>query len=121
MTFQRFVTPFACAFALFTGACGNQQMDGEIAVKVDQEIANSPVLGGTQIDVAARDGVVTLTGVVASDEQAASAEKIAWSVEGVDAVESRLKVSLPERPPMPPPVAAPPPVEAPPPLEGETQ
>jgi hypothetical protein len=62
-------------------------MDGEIALKVDQEIASSPVLGGTQIDVAARDGVVTLTGVVASDEQAQSAEKLAWSVEGVEAVE----------------------------------
>lgn len=112
MSGNRFVTRFACAFALLSGACGNPQLDGEIAVKVDQEIENSPVLGGTQIDVAARDGVVTLTGVVAREEQAQSAEKLAWSVEGVDAVESRLEVSEPETPP----VGA-----APTPLDGETR
>jgi hyperosmotically inducible protein len=113
---KRFVTHFACAFALLGTACGNPQLDGEIAAKVDQEIESSPVLGGTQIDVATRDGVVTLTGVVASDEQAQSAEKLAWSVEGVDAVESRLKVSLPEGESVTPPVGA-----APTPLDGETR
>ena len=113
---KRFATCFGCAAALAAHGCGNPQMDGEIAGKVGQEIASSPVLGGTQIDVAARDGVVTLTGVVASDEQAQNAEKLAWSVEGVDAVESRLEVSLPEGQAETPPVGA-----APAPLEGETR
>ena len=110
---KRFVTRLACAFALLSGGCGNPQLDGEIAVKVDREIENSPVLGGTQIDVAARDGVVMLDGVVASEEQVKNAERLAWSVEGVDGVESRLRVSPP---------AELPPVGAPPaPLEGDTR
>lgn len=117
---KRLVHCFASAALLLGSACGNPQMDREIAVKVGQEIGSSPVLGGTQIDVAARDGVVTLTGVVASDEQAQNAEKLAWSVEGVDAVELRLEVSLPEGEAGTPPVGAAPPVppEAP---EGETR
>ena len=113
---KRFVTCFGCAAALAVHGCGNPQRDGEIAGKVGQEIASSPVLGGARIDVAARDGVVTLTGVVVSNEQAQSAERVAWSVEGVDAVESRLEVSLPEDAAETPPVGA-----APAPLEGETR
>ena len=113
MHHQRFVA-FGFALALLAGACGSPRADGEIAVKVDQEIENSPVLGGAQIDVAARDGVVTLSGVVASEEQALRAEKLAWSVEGVDGVESRLVVSGPAETP---PVAAPPPA----PPEGVTR
>jgi hypothetical protein len=116
---KRLVHCFASAALLLGSACGNPQMDREIAVKVGQEIGSSPVLGGTQIDVAARDGVVTLTGVVASDEQAQSAEKLAWSVEGVDAVELRLEVSEAGTPPV---GAAPPiPPEAPEAPEGQTR
>ena len=90
---------FACAAALLILACGAHQSDLEIATKIDQQISNSPGLGETQIGVASHDGVVTLSGVVASEEQAARAERLAWSVEGVDAVETRLEVS-------PPPVGA---------------
>lgn len=90
---------FACAAALLTLACGEQPSDVEIAAKIDQEISNNPVLGETEIGVASRDGVVTLSGFVASEEQAARVERLAWSVEGVDAVESLLEVS-------PPPVGA---------------
>lgn len=111
--FERFAARFAGAALLLGAACGNPQMDGRIAVEVDREIASSPVLGDAEIDVAARDGVVTLTGVVASDEQAQSAERLAWSVEGVQAVESRLEVS--DGAAGTPPVGAPPPA----PLEGE--
>ena len=109
MTFAKCFVGFARASALAAIACGNPQMDGQITVQVDQEIANSPVLGDAQIDVAARDGVVTLTGVVSSDEQALNAERLAWSVEGVEGVESRLEVSLPEQRTEPPPVGAAPP------------
>jgi hypothetical protein len=116
MTFDKHFVGFARAAMLAAVACGNPQMDGQIAVQVDQEIANSPVLGDAQIHVAARDGVVTLTGVVASDEQVMSAERLAWSVEGVEGVESRLEVALPEQQSEPPPVGTAPPVP-----EGETR
>jgi hypothetical protein len=96
---KRFVVPAACLLALLAGGCADPQADREIADKVHQEIDSSPVLGGTQIDVAARDGVVTLSGVVDSQEQAGRAEKLAWSVEGVEAVDSRLEVRGEGEPP----------------------
>jgi osmotically-inducible protein OsmY len=96
---------FACVL-LGAAACGDTRADREIAVKVDRELSNSPVLGNAQIDVAARDGVVTLTGVAATEEQAKSAEQLAWSVEGVEAVESRIRVALAPDPTGLPPVGA---------------
>jgi osmotically-inducible protein OsmY len=63
------------------------------------------------IDVTSRDGVVTLSGVVASEEQRTHAESVAWGVEGVQTVESRLEVT--SRAPAPD-VAAPPPAPQPP-------
>lgn len=81
------------AFALLGLACVDTQADRELAVKVDQELSNSPVLGNAHIEVAARSGVVTLVGVAATAEEVESAERLAWSVEGVEAVESRIRVS----------------------------
>jgi osmotically-inducible protein OsmY len=103
----RWASALACAAALAGFGCGDARADREIAQKVDQEITNSPVLGDTQINVAARDGVVTLTGFVASPEQADSAEKLAWSVEGVEGVDSRIEVMAASAPELPP-VGAPP-------------
>jgi hypothetical protein len=100
------------ACALLGLACADTQADRELAVKVDQELSNSPVLGNAHIDVAARGGVVTLVGVAATEEQVQNAERLAWSVEGVEAVESRIRVSGPEEPGLPP-VGAEPPPEAP--------
>ena len=113
---EAFLAVRACAFALLAAACGDVQADGRIASRVDQELANSPVLSDTRIEVASHNGVVTLTGVVANEGQAAQAERIAWSVEGVEQVESRLEVAASSGPVTPPPVAAPP---APP--EGEAR
>ena len=98
------------ALGLLAGvACADTEADRELAVKVDQELANSPVLGDAQIDVAARGGVVTLVGVATTEEQVKSAEQLAWSVEGVEAVESRIRVSMPPEPTGIPPVGAEPP------------
>jgi hypothetical protein len=96
MKHRHLVVSFASAAALLGLACGSAPSDREIAAQVDQELANSPVLGETQIGVSSREGVVTLVGVVTSEEQANQAERLAWSVEGVDGVESRLEVSAPE-------------------------
>ena len=93
---NRFVACVSFAFALSTVACGGSLGDRDLAVKVGQEISNSPVLADAQIDVAAQDGVVILAGVVSSEEQMKSAERLAWSVQGVEGVESRLRVAAPE-------------------------
>lgn len=96
----RFVRLAACALALVAAGCADPRADREIADAVGQEIEHSPVLGGAQIDVAARDGVVTLSGAVESEEQASHAEQLAWSVEGVEAVDSRLEVRGAGAPPV---------------------
>jgi hypothetical protein len=105
---EAFLAVRVCAFALLAAACGDVQTDGRIASLVDQELANSPVLSGARIEVASRDGVVTLSGVVSNEGQAAQAERIAWSVEGVEQVETRLEVAGASEPGSLPPVAAPP-------------
>jgi hypothetical protein len=108
---SRFVACLSFAFALSGIGCADSRVDRELAVKVGQEIANSPVLTNAQIDVAASHGVVILAGVVASEEQAKNAERLAWSVDGVEGVESRLRVSPPAGESEPPPVGAAPPPE----------
>ena len=95
----RFVRLAACALALAAAGCADPRTDREIADAVDHEIEQSPVLGGARIDVAARDGVVTLSGAVESQGQASHAEQLAWSVEGVEAVDSRLEVRSAGAPP----------------------
>jgi osmotically-inducible protein OsmY len=107
---NRVVACLSFAFALSSVACADSRVDRELAVKVGQEIANSPVLTDAQIDVAARHGVVVLAGVVDSEEQLANAERLAWSVDGVEGVESRLRVSEPADESEPPPVGAAPPL-----------
>lgn len=101
-----------CVAALLSGACGTARSDETIAGEIDQQLANSPVLGGAEIDVTARGGIVTLSGVVSSEEQRAHAESLARGVEGVESVESRLEVASA-------PSAAPPAVVAPPPERPE--
>ena len=102
-----------CIVALLSVSCGSGPSDDQIVARIDQELANSPLLGGAKIDVTSRDGVVTLSGVVTSEEQRTRAESVAWGVEGVESVESRIEVA--SRAPAPAPdVAAPPPAPQPP-------
>jgi hypothetical protein len=104
----------ACAIFLFALlACGSERSDETITAEISQQLANSPVLGGTQLDVTSRGGVVTLSGVVSNQEQRARAESLAWGVEGVESVESRIEISSSA----PPAVAAPPPAAPEPPGE----
>ena len=105
--FMRSVALALCVAALLSLSCSAGPADEQIVAQIDEQLANSPVLGGAVIDVTSRDGVVTLSGVVASEEQRTHAESVAWGVEGVQTVESRLEVA--SRAPAPAPdVAAPP-------------
>lgn len=73
------------------GAVAESTMsDEELAAKIQQEIMNSAELNEVQIDVAAENGTVTLTGLVEDDEQLTAIENILDGMEGVDNVENNL-------------------------------
>jgi osmotically-inducible protein OsmY len=59
------------------------------------ELELEPSINAAHIGVAAKDGVVTLTGHVASFEQKLAAERAARSVRGVKAVAQEIEVRLP--------------------------
>jgi len=101
-----------CLLALLIGACGAQKSDSTLASEVDRELSESPDLAGARIEVTVQDGVVTLRGVVSRDDQRSSAESLAWSIQGVEAVESQIELaSSPSA--APPAVGAGPPANAP--------
>ena len=108
---MRSATRVVCIAGLLSlsSGCGGGLSDEQIVAEIDRQLVNSPMLGGADIDVSSRGGVVTLSGVVASEEQRARAESLASGVEGVDSVESQLEVASVAPAPD---VAAPPP-EAP--------
>lgn len=59
------------------------------------ELNYEPSLDATNIAVMARDGVVTLTGHVASFAEKLAAERATWRVHGVKAIAQKLEVELP--------------------------
>ena len=59
------------------------------------ELEREPSLNAVHIGVAAKDGVVTLTGHVASFEQQHAAERTARRVRGVKAIAQEIEVRLP--------------------------
>ncbi|MHB8873847.1 MAG: BON domain-containing protein [Myxococcaceae bacterium] len=67
---------------------GDEEITDATAIVLDKD----PLLNAGEIAVHTRGAVVTLTGVVHSDEQKAMAEEDAWCVFGVDGVENRLRV-----------------------------
>ena len=67
--------------------------DGWLWVKTRFDLAAADDLRDSTINVDVANGVVTLTGTVASPAQKAKAEAVAKSVEGVTSVKNLLKVS----------------------------
>ncbi len=59
------------------------------------ELDYEPSVDASNIAVAAKDGVVTLTGHVASYAQKLAAERAAWRVHGVKAIAQEIEVRLP--------------------------
>jgi hyperosmotically inducible protein len=74
------------------GAYGKESKAGDamITAKVKTRLLADPDVAGLRIDVDTRDSVVTLTGTVASEDQAARALALASEVEGVSTVNNRL-------------------------------
>jgi osmotically-inducible protein OsmY len=69
--------------------------DSEIKKDVEDELRWEPDLDATDIAVAAKDGVVTLTGFVPSYAQKFLAEKVAKRVAGVVGVANDIEVRVP--------------------------
>ena len=66
--------------------------DAALGVRVQAKLAAAPLLADARIAVDARDGVVTLTGSVPTDEAKAAAERRAQRTRGVRSVVNRLTV-----------------------------
>jgi hyperosmotically inducible protein len=75
------------------GALGSSASDTAVTASVSAAIARDPELGPRQIDVAANAGTVRLSGSAPSAEAKSRAEQIARTVNGVDKVDNRIKVT----------------------------
>lgn len=69
--------------------------DVSLRYDVMEELDYEPSLDAANIAVMARDGVVTLTGHVASYAEKLAAERATWRVHGVKAIAQKLQVELP--------------------------
>ncbi len=67
-------------------------LDASITAAVKMKFANDETVHANNIDVDTSNGVVTLTGVVASQDEAKRAVQLAWTAEGVKDVRSNLTV-----------------------------
>ena len=78
------VFAFALAILLVAAhaAMSMDQSDESIKLAIEEEIVNSPELGGVQVRVLVEDGNVILIGVVHFYIQKMQIEKIAWQTEG---------------------------------------
>jgi osmotically-inducible protein OsmY len=69
--------------------------DLELKKSVESELNWEPSINAAEIGVAAKDGIVTLTGHVSSYWQKLAAERAAMRVSGVKAVVNELEIQLP--------------------------
>ena len=70
--------------------------DGWLVMKVHSEMLDEDVLSGSDIDVDAKDGVVTLQGTVPSEAARARALEVARKNDGVKRVIDQLKIGAPQ-------------------------
>lgn len=78
-------------FAMLAAGCGDT--DPAIRARVETQFAAEPLVNQHQIAVESREGVVTLDGVVSSQDARQRAEELARSTEGVVRVINTLEVS----------------------------
>jgi osmotically-inducible protein OsmY len=74
------------------------KLDGDIKHDVESELKWDPDIDASDIGVAVKSGVVTLTGFVRSDTQKYEAEKVTKRVKGVLGVANDIEVRLPSDP-----------------------
>ena len=104
---QKFLLP-ALALSLFGVACSNKPSDDTVLTHIKPGLYSEPALKSANLDVTAKDGVVTLAGQVPDDAARLAAEHVASSTPGVKTVVDQLTVGAPAVA-----AAAPPPPPAP--------
>ena len=92
-------TPGTCGVRNFLHVVPDEQdSDAEVADALRIIFDKNPGLDAAAVLVRVKNRVVTLEGVVASEEQARMAEENAWYVLGVHGVDNRLQVRVPQAP-----------------------
>jgi hyperosmotically inducible periplasmic protein len=86
--------------SLLTIACGRERTsirqsidDATLATQVKTALLNEPGVPFTRVDVEASQGVVTLTGAVASKDEEQKVIAVVRGVKGVRDVQSALKIA----------------------------
>ena len=86
-------------------AVGAKIEDAELIARIKTNLLRSPEVEGLDVNVDAKNGVVTLSGKAATTAERASAERIAKTSEGVSKVENRIVLKTDgaaDRPAVPP-------------------
>lgn len=106
------------AFGVIAIGCGSNKgaSDQSLATDIQSKLSADPTTKSANVNVAVKDGVVTLGGSVPSSDVELEAMKVANGTPGVKSVNDQLKVdtSLASNQPQPAPQPAPPPPPPPP-------
>jgi hyperosmotically inducible protein len=86
-----FVLPLT--FAACGKTVGETIDDATITARVKTALLNDPQVGGMKIDVDTTQGVVTMSGIVKSQAEAARAIELARQASGVKDVKSTLQIN----------------------------
>ncbi|ABA56808.1 periplasmic or secreted lipoprotein [Nitrosococcus oceani ATCC 19707] len=73
-------------------SAGGYVDDAWITSKVKSSLLSDPLVSGTDVEVNTYQGVVQLSGFVATEEQSEEAERITRSIKGVKDVENKITV-----------------------------
>ncbi len=95
-----------------SAACSKGPDDTAIANDIKAKIFSDPDLKGAAIDVAVKDGVVTLTGDLANAEQQLKLYKLAQAAAGVSKVDDQIRIQEEQAAEAQPPLGAPSPTQA---------
>jgi hypothetical protein len=79
-----------------TAGCGTRVSDTQLATNLKAQMFSDPQTNGANLQVAVKDGVVTLSGSVPSDAARLEAYKIATNTPGVRKVEDQMTVQAPQ-------------------------
>jgi hypothetical protein len=96
------------AVALLVG-CGTKVSDAQLSTNLKAQMFSDPQTNGANLQVAVKDGVVTLSGNVPSDAARLEAYKIATNTPGVRKVNDQMTVQAPQQSAqaVPPPASSP--------------
>ena len=85
-----------CALALLVGIAFNACKPGDKRLEKAAATALEKLGATVEVNVAVKDGVATLSGVVTAGEMKAAAEKAVTGIEGIQSVKNEIEVRIPE-------------------------